>query len=140
MTNPYESPATAAHEQSLASQWRSWLARFALGLALMVALNVGRLALTWRAYRTCGMEQIGFPWVFFERGGVSYHAVWYVEHLALDLVIAIVVAGGLAHFLRDGWTALLQRMQTWGLDHIDHDTTHAPPSELATADSTDYER
>ncbi|MEZ6094819.1 MAG: hypothetical protein R3C03_11395 [Pirellulaceae bacterium] len=55
----------------------------------MIAINASRLWITRHAFQTDGMEQIGFPLVFFERGGFSYHENWYFEMLAFDVVIAI---------------------------------------------------
>lgn len=82
----------------------------------MVALNLLRLAITWRAYRTDGMEQIGFPFAFFERGGLSYREDWHVHLLAADVAIALAFAIGFAHVLRDGWSTAFYRFQNWGLN------------------------
>lgn len=65
---------------------------FAAALFAMVSLNLTRLACTWKAFGTDGMEQVGFPFGFFERGGYSYHANLYADRLILDVAIAIVVA------------------------------------------------
>ena len=93
----------------------SWARRFIFGLAIMMTLNALRLAITWRAFRTNGMEQIGFPFVFFERGGFSYHSHWYYHLLAANVAIACALAMWFAHILRDGWTAAFHRIRTWGL-------------------------
>ena len=80
----------------------------------MILLNTLRLGVTWHAFGTDGMEQIGFPFVFFERGGFAYHEQWYYHLFIADVFIALVVAYGFAHLLRDGWIAAFRRIQTWG--------------------------
>jgi hypothetical protein len=100
------------------SMQKSWFRRFALGVAIMISLSAARLVITWRDYATVSMEQIGFPFVFFERGGLAYQESWYYEMIAVDVIVAIAVAYGFAHALRNGWTAAFRRLQTCGLDHV----------------------
>lgn len=121
MSNPYESPRAPNLCGSIDAKRTTWLQRFALGLAIMVGLNVFRLWLTWRAWGTDGMEQIGFPFVFFERGGYSWHENWYYEMLAIDVGVAFVGAYGFARVFRGGVIAAFRRLQTWGLDHAYRD-------------------
>lgn len=70
-------------------------------LVVMVLLNLARLCHTWKAFRLDGMEQIGFPLVFFERGGFAYHEALYPDHLAIDLTIALAAAYFGSHAIRD---------------------------------------
>ena len=82
----------------------------------MVALNFTRLLLTWRAYGNCGYEQIGFPFIAFERGGFSYSETIYWHWIAVNGILALVVAYFGARTLRDGFWAAYRRIQTWGLN------------------------
>lgn len=97
---------------------KSWLRRFAFGLVIMIALNAARLGMTWRTFGTDGMEQVGFPFVFFERGGFAYHENWYLEVLAINIGIAFAAAYGIAQVLRDGWRAAFRNLRAWGLDYV----------------------
>ena len=115
---------------------------FAMGLAIMVGLNLFRLWLTWRAWETDGMERIGFPFVFFERGGFSWRENWNFEMLAIDIGVAFVGAYGIAHVFRHGVTAACRRLQTWGLDHVygdEHADRTMESSESATEQSGERE-
>lgn len=92
--------------------FRWW--RFALILSAAIALNVLRLALTWKAYGTDGYEQVGWPWAFYERGGFSWGEHFYPLLFLADLAVAI----GLAYIggrmtARDA-IAQIRRFQTWG--------------------------
>jgi hypothetical protein len=118
MSNPYESPRSQNDSDSTRDVGATWRRQFTLALALMIALNAARVWFTWRASQWDGMEQVGFPFVFFERGGFAYHENWYLEMLAIDVGIAFATAYGIAHVLRDGWLAAFRRMRTWGLDDI----------------------
>ena len=94
----------------------SWYRRFAVGLMIMVSMNVAHLAFTWRDFEYDGMEQIGFPFVFFERGGYAYHQNLYYDMLAIDISIAFVGAHVIAFAIRDGWKAAFRRLHTWDVD------------------------
>jgi hypothetical protein len=118
MSNPYVSPSSRNPVDSTNERWMTRPRLFALGLVAMIALNASRLWITWRAFQTDGMEQTGFPFVFFERGGFSYHENWYLEMLAIDVVIAIAFACGMSHILRDGWGAAFRRLQAFCLGHV----------------------
>ena len=139
MFNPYESPKSPTDSDSPKEVRTTWARRFALGLVIMIALNASRLWFTWRAFQTDRMEQVGFPFVFFERGGFSYHENWYYEMLAMDIGIAFVAAYGAAHVLRDGWAAAFRRIQSWGLNDIYEDKNAKPDNEIATESSGEPE-
>lgn len=93
----------------------------------MIALNAYRLWDTWGAYKTDGMEQLGFPIVFWERGGFCAYENLYFHFLAIDIALAVAFAYLFSYALRDGWGGTLQRMQTWGLDHIYQDQDENEP-------------
>lgn len=83
-------------------------------LCLAIGLNGLRLVMTWEAYGLDGYEQVGWPWVFYERGGFSYGEYFYPWLIAADVAVAI----GLAYFggrftLRDVIQAI-RRFQSWG--------------------------
>jgi len=84
----------------------------------MVGLNFARLALTLRAFSMDGYEQIGFPFVAFERGGFSYSENLNWHWFAGNLALAFAVAYYGAHFLRDGWHAAFRKIQTWGVEDV----------------------
>ena len=110
MTN--EQRSTPVHNHSVSVK------QFVLGVAVMIALNISRLALTWGAQRFDGMEQLGFPFVFFERGGFGGIRVWHLDMLAVDIALAIAVPWGIAVACPDGVLAFLRRFPRWGLDHV----------------------
>ncbi len=140
MSNPYESPKQPNRFGTINAKRTTWLQRFALGLAIMVGLNLFRLWLTWRAWGTDGMEQIGFPFVFFERGGFSWHENWYYEMLAIDVGVAFVGAYAIAHAFRHGLIASFRRLRTWELDHVNRDEDCTmESSEVATEQSGERE-
>ena len=115
MGNPYRSPNESDAESTTDFQSKFWQ-RFALILLAMVALNFVRLFLTWRAFGTDGYEQIGFPFVAFERGGNSYSQTIYWHWSAANAILAIAVAYVGAKILRDGWYAAFRKIQTWGVE------------------------
>ena len=82
----------------------------------MLAFNFVRLCLTWRAFGSDGYEQIGFPFVVFERGGISYSVNVYYHWIAVNLLIALAVAYYGAHLFRDGWAAAFRKLQIWRVD------------------------
>jgi hypothetical protein len=58
--------------------------------------------------------------------------------LAIDIGIAFAAAYGIAHVLRDGWTAAFRRLRTWGLDHVyeeENADCEMRASEIATESS-----
>ncbi len=113
--NPYESPQTeaAAAPEIGRKLGYAFLGRFSIGIVIMAGLNLARLVLTWRAFGADGYEQIGFPLVFFERGGVAYTEKLYLHFLFADLAIAV----GVAYLAARGCLrAAFRRMRTWGLD------------------------
>ena len=111
MDNPYKSPTAINSVPPRLSQSRFWWWRFTLLLFAMFALNFARLFLTWREFGGDGYEQIGFPFVAFERGGFSYSANTYYHLIAVNLLIAWAVAYYGAHLLRDRWYAALRKIQ-----------------------------
>ena len=115
MDNPYRSPTESGDRSPTMSESKFWQ-RFALLLIVMVALNFARLLVTWRAYGGDGYEQIGFPFVAFERGGFAYTETLYWRWFTVNGIVAIAVAYYGAHLLRDGWYAAFRRIQTWGQD------------------------
>ena len=115
MDNPYRSP-TETQGGTTSSPTQPFWWRFSLLFVLMVGVNFCRLALTWRAFGTDGYEQIGFPFVAFERGGFSYSQTLHWHWLAVNVALAIGVAYGGSHLLRDGWYAAFRKIQTWRQD------------------------
>ena len=101
---------------------------------VMIALNLLRLFQTWGDYGTDGFEQIGFPFVFFERGGSAYQENRYYHWLGADIVIAIVGAAWAAHLLRDGWFIAFRRFQKWGLEDVESTSRHEPVNAAEDAD------
>lgn len=93
-----------------------WAYRFLAALLVMVALNLLTLARTWKAYHTDMTEQIGFPFVFFEHGGFSYHEVWHYELLLIDILIALAAAYGLANAFKEGFIATFRKLRKLGLE------------------------
>lgn len=93
----------------------------------MIALNAYRLWDTWGAYKLDGMEQLGFPIAFWERGGFVPHQNFYFHFLAIDIAVAVASAYLFSYALRDGWSGTLHRIQTWGLDHIYDDRDENAP-------------
>ncbi len=139
MSNPYESPKSRNDSDSTQEAGTTWRRRFALVLVIMIALNASRLWFTWRAFQLDGMEKVGFPFVFFERGGFSYHESWYYEMLAMDVGIAFVAAYVIAYVLRDGWGAAFRNIQTWGLDDIYEEKYADPDCEIETEPNSEPE-
>ena len=116
MENPYRSPTEAQTKSTLRAS--DFCRRFTLLLLVMLALNFGRLLLTWRAFGTDGYEQIGFPFVAFERGGFSYSESFYWHWFAANTILAITVAYFGARILCDGWYAAFRKLQTWGVEDV----------------------
>ena len=82
---------------------------------LMIGLNFARLLLTWQAFQGDAFEQIGFPLVGFERGGLSFSQRTYCASIGANLAVGLLVSFFGAKFLRDGWIAAFRRFQNWGL-------------------------
>jgi hypothetical protein len=86
-------------------------------LILVVGLSFLRLSMTWRDFGTDGFEQVGWPWVFYERGGISYAEFFYPQWLAADVLVAI----GLAYFAtiesQRGIGRIITKARTWGTPH-----------------------
>lgn len=102
MSDPYEFRQSPNRCVSINTVRTTLLLRFGLVVAIMVGLNFFRLWVTWRAWGTDGVEQIGFPFVFFERGGFSYHEKWHHELLAIDVAIGLAAAYWMTYIFRDG--------------------------------------
>lgn len=81
----------------------------------MIGLNLVRLVLTWRDHLTGGVEQIGFPFIFFEHYGISQQKQWYFHLLAADMLAALLVAWFVAHFFNAGIGAGIRRLRTVGV-------------------------
>ncbi len=72
-------------------------------LVAMALLNLARLYFTWKAFGLDGMEQLGFPFVFFEHGGFAYHEALYSDQFAMDVAIAFAAAYFGSHAIRDAF-------------------------------------
>ncbi|MEX2174733.1 MAG: hypothetical protein WD872_10250 [Pirellulaceae bacterium] len=120
--NPYASPPgpqEPADSGTLDTRNRGFWLRFTVILLLVCGLNVLRLMNTWRGWRYDGFEQIGWPWVFFERGGFSYGEYFYPHWLAADLGVAAGLACLGASATRHGVMRLVAKARTWGTPHAD---------------------
>jgi hypothetical protein len=106
----------SGEQQRSLRDFRFWR-RFAITVAMMAAINVIPLFVTWGAYATDGYEQIGWPLVFYESGGVGGVEAFYPLHMLGDLAVALGVSYVVARALKDGWRALFRKLQTWGLEH-----------------------
>lgn len=62
------------------------------------------------AYRTDGCEVVGWPQVFFARGGFSYGEDYYLDGLLIDLGVWTAIAVSAAFLMRKGTTRLSVRM------------------------------
>lgn len=118
-------PATCdenAQDQSQRNDTPFWW-RFGLVLPMLLACNIVPLLLTWRAYQTDGMEQVGWPFTVYARGGFSYHEVFDPVALLCNLFVACLMAALLARTLPSAWwprqfslrTALLLALTTAAL-------------------------
>lgn len=88
--------------------------RFVFVLLLMVGCNLIRWAITWRDFGTCGLEQIGFPAVFMQRGGFS-GAMWftfYPNAFLSNCVVALLVAGASLLITRNTFNGLTRWLLT----------------------------
>ena len=115
MGNPYRSPVKHSSTPNADSTLKFWQ-RFSVLLLMMVACNFARLFLTWRAYSGDGYEQIGFPFVVYERGGLSYSETIYWHWVVVNGIVAITIAYFGAHFLRDSFRAAIRKIRTSGQD------------------------
>jgi hypothetical protein len=113
--NPYEAPRAVNADVSGPGQSRGfcWW-RFALILCVAIALNLLRLAMTWKAYGTDGYEQIGWPWAFHERGGFSWGEHFYPLLFLADVAVAIGLAYIGGRFTLRDVIHQIRRFQTWG--------------------------
>jgi hypothetical protein len=118
--NPYSSPVspTALDERTNVDRDVDgrFLLRFSIGLVVMAAVNVSPLYFTWKAYGTDGYECVGWPFVFFKRGGYVYGEYFDPLHLLGDIAIAVAAAYVAARALRNGWLALFHKLRTWGTE------------------------
>lgn len=114
--NPYD-PPRHNHASSALPVIRSWL-RFSLfliaALILVGSLSLLRQLMTWRAFGTDGLEQIGWPWVFFERGGYSYGEFFYPQWLVADILVAVGLAYFAAIVSQRGIRRIIAAARTWG--------------------------
>lgn len=103
VANPYQSSSQSpdASQSAIPLTRRSWIAALVLTLCVSVFLNFVPTMLTWRAYETCGMEQIGFPFVFFERGGFGYVENFNIECLITNAALALAISAAVAAIFRN---------------------------------------
>jgi len=114
-SNPYEAPRHGDSDNLESNRKRGfcWW-RFALFLCVAIALNVLRLAMTWKAYGTDGYEQVGWPWAFYERGGFSGGEHFYPLLLFVDCAIAIGLAYVGGRITARDVVEQIRRFQSWG--------------------------
>lgn len=95
LDNRYRPPISeiAAEERT------NWKGGLFSGLLVAVALNFVPTALSWNAHLTDGVEQVGFPFVFFERGGFNYREVFYPRLFWLDAGLNLTVVSAIV-FIR----------------------------------------
>jgi hypothetical protein len=91
------------------SHWK----RFFFVLGAMGVVNLLPLLASWKAYRTDGMEIVGWPLTFRERGGFSYIEEFYLFNLLIDVAIAVAVSVVGARLLRNGPAALIRHLRNW---------------------------
>jgi hypothetical protein len=75
-----------------------FLAGFALGVACALAPNLFPNVSSFGGYRTDGYEVAGFPFTFWQIGGLSFTREFNVPLLAADVGLALwfaVIVGGL---------------------------------------------
>jgi len=96
---------------------RRWWQRAALGALLMVGANLVPLWLTWEDWQTDGVESLGWPFTFWEFGGIGGNTAISLRTSVLDLIIALLVAGVFANATSGGLTATIDRLRTWPRHH-----------------------
>jgi hypothetical protein len=80
----------------------------------MIVLNLLPFWATWGAHGTDGLERVGFPLSFLERGGISEQQAFYRAWLVTDLVIVLIAAKVFADVTHGGFKATIHRLRTWG--------------------------
>jgi hypothetical protein len=93
----------------------SYWKRFLLALVAMGAVNLLPLMATWEAYGMDGMEVVGWPLTFHERGGFSYVEHFYPLNLLGDVAFAVAVSAVAAYALRSGPISLIRKLRNWPL-------------------------
>jgi len=80
---------------------RTFLKGFLIGLSIFILLNIlathlssdcGLPALFGLSACADDVSRAGFPFVFFEQGGIAYHVTFNLPFLILDLIIGIGIA------------------------------------------------
>lgn len=107
-----QNPYSATTEGIPARKRSSFLFWFLLSAILLVGFNLFPLVVTWRAFHGDGMEQIGFPVPFIERGGFSYHQNVFWDALCADAVVLLLSSSAAGYWLRNGWRDALTRLKT----------------------------
>ena len=98
----------------MSNERKAWLGRFLLAALILVVANLVPLWLTWKAYGLDGVEQVGWPLPFFERGGFSYYEVFDLAALLFDLTVLVSMSWLFAHATHGGLRATWRRLRTWG--------------------------
>lgn len=92
--------------------WKWWL-WFAVGILLMVSLNLYRLYSTWEDYYLDGCRSIGWPFGFLWDCALSGRRLSALP-LLTDTVIALVFAKLFADIRRDGLRSWIHWARTAG--------------------------
>src|SRR5262245_40185622 len=92
--------------------WQWWL-RYAVWFAIIVGLNAWSLYRSWMGYYSDGCRELGWPITFFEQCSQRADGI-YPHWFLLDLAVAILIPGLVAHVTRDGLRILIHRARTWG--------------------------
>ena len=96
----------------------AWIG-FATSLLVIIGIHFTQLYTMVAGGFADGIFGVGFPFTFFERGGIAYHETFCMHWLLADVVIALVISSFVAYLLRDGWRVAFRRVRTWGLDHVE---------------------
>jgi hypothetical protein len=103
----------------------------------MAAINALSLYFTWKAFGFDGFECVGWPFVFFERGGFSYQVNFYPLPFAVDFSIAFGVAYISAQGTRNGWVPLIHWLRYYGIDPAEHENPAGQSSGLGSRNKGD---
>ena len=93
---------------------REFAVRFVGFGIVMVIANVIPYFVTRGAHATDRHEMAGFPFHFYDIGGMAGLMSFNVLALMANIAIALAVAAGGALLFRGGIVSTLRRWQTWG--------------------------